>query len=258
MKKIKLLLAAMLISSAASFAQKTCNLGLTVTVTPGYSTTLNYKDTCYFDVKVTNNGTAALATTDTVPVLNKASGNGRIFPVTAPVASGASFTASKAFFIVHTLDTLKTADLTGTACYLLAKQADVNLALPGGGTRPLTVTYTDNVATNDTSCNNVILKKRPTNSILEFGSGTKEVLALYPNPAVNEVRFDIQPAKAENVIASVKDITGRTVLTKDFGKLPAGIKSTLQLDVLQLREGLYFVELSNGEKRAIGKLTIKR
>ncbi|WP_118974072.1 T9SS type A sorting domain-containing protein [Taibaiella koreensis] len=256
MKKIKLfLVAAGLLCTATGFAQKQCNLGITVTASAGYSTTLNYKDTCFFDVKIQNNGTAALATTDTIVV--GLLGTTTLIPLVpaGAIASGQSFTATKSFRVIHTIDTLKAADLTGTVCAVLRKQADITVGTPP---RPLTVTYTDNVATNDTSCNTITLKKRPNNGIFEWGSGSNEALALYPNPASGEVKFDIKADKAENVVLSVKDITGREVARKDYGKLPVGVNTTLRLDVSHLNAGLYLVEWNSGDRRATGKLTISR
>jgi len=255
MKKIKLMLttAAAVLCTTASFAQKQCNLSLTVTPSAGYSTTLNYKDTCYFDVKITNNGSAALATTDTIVMGLVGTTNLIPFIPTGAIASGQSFSTTKAFRIAHTIDTLKAADLVIDICSALRKQADITI-----GGRPLTVTYMDNVATNDTSCNTVTLKKRQQSGILEWGSANNEPLALYPNPATDEVRFDMKPDRAENVVVSVKDLTGREVARKDYGKLPVGISTTLSLDLRQLKAGLYFVEWNSGERRAVGKLNIRR
>lgn len=256
MKKRRLFLAtAALLCSTAIFAQKQCDLSISVTVATGYNTTLNYLDSCMFDLKITNNGNAALANTDTLWIGIKGLTSASPLIPTGPVATGQSISLPKALKVKHTIDTLKAEDINLDLCYILLKQANIQIGTPP---RPATVTYLDNVAANDTSCNKVTLKKRPLNSILEWGSGNNETLALYPNPAVDEVKFDMKPDRAENVLVSVKDLTGREVASKDYGKLPVGVNTTLSIDLRQLKAGLYFVEWSSGERRATGKLNIRR
>lgn len=240
--------------SLTALAHKQCDLALTLVTSPGYSTTLNYGETCYFDFKITNNGSDALGPTDTLYFgMPGATTVTRIIPP-GPVPSGGSFTASKKAYATHDEDT-RTGDLRVRTCHFIVDQS---LIAVGNPPQPVAVTYEDIVRTNDTACSEIIFKKRPTNGILEFNGGAREALSLYPNPAANEVGFEIKPDKAEKIMVSVKDISGRTVLTRDFGKLPVGVKSSLRLDVRQLREGLYFVEWSSSERRGVGKLSIRR
>lgn len=256
MKRSKLLLTGTIIlASFTALAHKQCDLALTLVTSAGSSTTLNFGETCYFDFKITNNGSEAIGPTDTLYFgMPGSTGVSRIIPP-GPVPSGGSFTATRRAYATHDVDTVRTADMHLRTCHFIFDQA---LIAVGNPPQPVAVTYEDAVRTNDTGCMAIVFKKRPTNGVIEFGGGAREALSLYPNPATSEVGFDIRPDKAEKVTVSVLDISGRTVLTHDFGKLPVGVKTSLRLDVRQLKEGFYFVSWSSGERRGIGKLSIKR
>ncbi len=251
--KLAMVFTAMAIGSTA-FAQKQCNLGLTVAAS---SNTINYGDTCFFSFTIKNNGPAGLANTDTIffgPV-----GSSNVFSVvpTAPIASGASQTFAKQVYIRHGIDTLS-ADRSLNFCFMLLAQSTIQIDPDGNGplpARPATVTYTDGVATNDTSCaNNIVFKKKPV-GIFEFGDISKESLTVFPNPAMDKVSFELNLTKAENIQVSVKDITGREVMRKDFGKINAGNSTPLSLDVSRLRAGMYIVEMNGEERKAVGRFT---
>jgi hypothetical protein len=84
----------------------------------------------------------------------------------------------------------------------------------------------------------------------------KQNLNIYPNPASNTIKFKATMANGSAVLR-VSDISGRTVLVKDFGKQTIGEKE-LTLNVSALKNGMYYVEFVNGEKRSISKLSIQK
>ena len=244
--------ALMMIGSAA-FAQKQCNLALTIIATPS---TINYGDTSHVSVKITNNGPAALATNDTI--YYGQIGSSSVFSVipTAAIPSGGSQTFSNELYYRHSLDTL-TADRTLTFCFKLYAQSAITIDPDGTGpqpSRPATITYTDPVSANDSTCVNIVVKKKPT-GIFEFGSSAKEPLTIYPNPASDNISFELNFTKAENVQVSVKDVTGREVMRKDFGKIQAGNTSPFSLDISRLQAGMYIIELNGDDRKAVGKFT---
>ena len=135
---------------------------------------------------------------------------------------------------------------------------DINSAGITVNDMPVLVTYddTDTSAASNARCNAIRLKGEAV-GIFELNNVTKEELALYPNPATNEVNFSLNLDKAENVVVTVKDIAGREVLRNDFGKVQAGNVAPFKLNVANLNAGMYFVELNAGERKAVGKLTVK-
>ncbi|MFA6059311.1 MAG: T9SS type A sorting domain-containing protein [Taibaiella sp.] len=84
----------------------------------------------------------------------------------------------------------------------------------------------------------------------------KQSLLIYPNPASTELRFKYSFTNGL-ATARIMDIAGRTILAKDFGKMTEGEKE-LTLDVSSLNNGIYYIELVNGENRAINKVTIQK
>lgn len=233
--------------TAPAFAQKTCNLGIVVTAAPS---TLNYGDTAKLTVKITNNGTASLNTSDTIYFGQV--GSATVFDVvpTGTIASGASQTFTDVLQFPHRFDTL-TADRTLNFCLVLHDQATITK----GGV-PVPVTYNDPIATNDTSCLTITVKKKPTTGIFEFANKGQQ-LSIYPNPATTNIGFDINLDKAENVTVFVKDISGRDVMSKNFGTITAGKLNQFNLDISKLQAGMYFVEVNGEQKIATGKFVIK-
>ncbi|WP_118974071.1 T9SS type A sorting domain-containing protein [Taibaiella koreensis] len=252
MKKRKLYLAlAAVLASFNGFAHKDCDLAVSMTPSAGYSTTVNYGDSCFFDLKITNNGPDVLTITDSLFLGMVGTSSISLIIPPGPIPNGGSFTLVKKTYAAHDIDTLRAADKVVGACFVLLKQSDI---LVGNPPRPVTETYEDTRAANDTACFRVTLKKRPANGIAGPGLAT-ESLQLYPNPARDEVRFDLKPDNTAPVLVSVKDITGREVRRQDFGVL-RNAATNVALDVRGLKPGLYFVEWCNGNRRATGKLVI--
>ncbi|MEQ8908053.1 MAG: Omp28-related outer membrane protein [Vicingaceae bacterium] len=69
-----------------------------------------------------------------------------------------------------------------------------------------------------------------------------ESLTIYPNPTadVSTLKFDLSSAK--NVNLEVRDITGKLLQTENFGTMVKG-RQSIQLDLANLAEGFYFVNL---------------
>jgi hypothetical protein len=241
-----LLLMGALTWGAAASAQKSCNLAILATAAPS---TVNWHDTAYITIKITNNGPASLNTSDTIYI--GAPGSPTVFDLipTGTIAPGGSQTFPNRLYIRHAIDTL-TSNLTFSSCLMLHDQTDITK-----GGNPVPVTYNDPVATNDTSCMSITFKKKPT-GIFEIADYGKQ-LSIYPNPATTEVKFDVNLDKGENIKVSVKDIAGREVMNKDFGMIVSGRQVQLGLDVSKLQSGIYFVEVNGTQKIATGKFVIK-
>lgn len=250
---VKLLsLLSVLACGHSAVAQKTCDLSVLAEASP---TILNYGDTTFISITITNNGTADLAVSDTIywglPGFDFINIQDVVANVlTGPIAPGASQTLVKKWFIIHGFDTL-TADRPLSSCVKLYHHA----AIKRNGV-PIPVKYIDPISANDSSCVLVTYKKKPTLGIFEF-SDKGEQLTIYPNPAVTEIMFDIKLDKSENIKVFVKDISGRTVINRDFGRMPAQKMTQLHQDISKLQTGMYFIEVKGAQKIATGKFVVK-
>lgn len=96
-------------------------------------------------------------------------------------------------------------------------------------------------------------------SIEEMIVGKDKVsLVTYPNPAQASVGFDYNFAKASNTaVAKITDVTGRVVLTQDFGKAFPG-KASFKMDISSLNAGMYIIEFSTDNERAVSKFNVSK
>ncbi len=100
---------------------------------------------------------------------------------------------------------------------------------------------------------------------LNFSFGTVSIdkivkstsLNVYPNPANTTINFSYEFATAQNATARVYDLMGRTVLTQDFGKQAAGVNN-FTIDIATLSNGVYYIEMVNGDNRGISKFTVSK
>ncbi|KAA5533242.1 T9SS type A sorting domain-containing protein [Taibaiella lutea] len=254
--KMMIAFSAIVTLSSSAFAQKACNLGLTM-VTPTANQEIPFTDPnntatqvgVTFNVK--NNGTAAIVPTDTIFYISEFSGNVR-YITGQSIAANATVLINPNFYITNAA----TAQTTTNYCLRLFPQGNVYYSATATDTVWAGVTYTDADTTNDRGCVSVIFKPKATTSVFEFGKISNQQLSLYPNPANNELMFQLKLEKADKVIVSIKDITGREVLRKDYGMIQGGIENTFNLDVNSVNNGLYLVELIAGENKATGKVEI--
>lgn len=88
-------------------------------------------------------------------------------------------------------------------------------------------------------------------------SQDNEPLSIFPNPADNQVQFRYIFTRPSEVRVTVKDITGRSLITRDLGKQLIPGERRFSIDVSSLHEGMYFVELVMDNKRAVSKLMVR-
>ncbi len=245
MKRIFTTIALLGAFSFVASAQKTCDLKLEVTTD---KTAIEFKDTARISIKLTNIGPGAIAITDTV--FYGVKGSSQVFTIPlSTIASGAFVNFPNALYLAN--DSARTVDQTTTFCFFLYKQSDI---IHGTGGPNFANTYLDNVHTNDTSCVTITRKKKTGTSLFDLNAGVKEALSIYPNPTHGALNFNFNFDKAATATARITDITGRTVLVKDFGKNSVG-NHLFTVDVSALTKGTYFVEFIADERRAISKFT---
>ncbi len=85
----------------------------------------------------------------------------------------------------------------------------------------------------------------------------KQNISVYPNPANRDINFEFEFLKAATASARISDVTGRTVLGKDYGKNTAGLRK-FNLDISALNAGTYFLEFVTDDKRGLSKFTVQK
>jgi hypothetical protein len=93
---------------------------------------------------------------------------------------------------------------------------------------------------------------------IDSETGTNPLLLIYPNPTSSLARIDISLEESTEVTVLVYDMNGRLQASQFEGSLPAG-GQTVGLNVSDLQEGLYLVEVRAGQKKlASGQLVVER
>ncbi|HPK06082.1 MAG TPA: T9SS type A sorting domain-containing protein, partial [Bacteroidales bacterium] len=89
------------------------------------------------------------------------------------------------------------------------------------------------------------------------GNSKKDIVRLniYPNPAIQNVFIEYNITKSGQVKVNISDLSGRSVLQKDFRII--NDNNVLQLDISNLNKGVYLISLDNGESVISNKLIIK-
>jgi hypothetical protein len=122
------------------------------------------------------------------------------------------------------------------------------------GSNPISVSYIDTDSSNNGACVKINLKSGTT-STQEL---TKDInINVFPNPASNQISFELTAASNEDVIATVIDVTGRIMLTKSLGKGIAGAKNNYSLDISSLNNGNYLLKVSNSNNVYNATITVK-
>src|SRR5690606_5390285 len=96
----------------------------------------------------------------------------------------------------------------------------------------------------------------------DCGSGISEMIApkekvsltVYPNPSAANLNFNFDLDKSTDVTVVVRDAVGRTVMTKNYGKMNIGVQN-FQVDISSLDAGLYTIELGTAYISALSKFT---
>ncbi len=118
----------------------------------------------------------------------------------------------------------------------------------------------DNSTANNSSCHTIKLKGNysPTASISQFNGSmiTPAQVNLYPNPAQSEINFNVKTESIAAVAIRITDITGRTILVEDKGKM-SGDK-TFKVNTNDFKNGLYLYQIQIGQEIRTGKFLIAK
>jgi hypothetical protein len=95
-------------------------------------------------------------------------------------------------------------------------------------------------------------------SVNDMKKAAVEKVTVFPNPATDNISFEIMAVTNNNVTAKVTDLTGRTLVTKDFGRISVGNLSKLNMNVGDLPAGMYVIEINYDNNRAVSKFNIAK
>lgn len=110
----------------------------------------------------------------------------------------------------------------------------------------------DTVADNNTGCNTFIIRSGVSVNTVKTAIASAKV---YPNPAQNNVNFDISLSEPANAEIRITDITGK-VVQQHAERISSGRK-TISLNTSTLTPGMYFYTVSSGGEKVNGKLEIR-
>lgn len=84
-----------------------------------------------------------------------------------------------------------------------------------------------------------------------------EAISIYPNPTSDDINFEYNFDKVATATVRVIDLLGRTVITKDYGTQNVG-NSKFTINVADLPNGLYTLEMVTDGKRAVSKFNVNK
>lgn len=156
--------------------------------------------------------------------------------------------------------------LTATQPYLVVAgssegTADVHFATSGVSEAQVSIIYYPNITPPDDEF--FITKTPMVRMVLGGGVGMAEngsniaVMATMPNPFSETTSITFNLLRAENVSLTVTDVTGKQVLVRDLGALPAG-EHRHHLDGRALAPGAYTYTLLAGDARISQRMVIAR
>lgn len=85
---------------------------------------------------------------------------------------------------------------------------------------------------------------------------TLENLSLYPNPTVNYINIDYKIKKGSSITASVIDMAGRVIKTRNFSDDVQS--SELQIGLDKLPNGVYFLKVTENNNTVVKKFVVSK
>lgn len=92
--------------------------------------------------------------------------------------------------------------------------------------------------------------------VQEFAKKDKATLNLYPNPATNVINFDFDFTTPTHATVIIRDITGKMVYAKNYGRVNAGTQK-YSINISDLSAGTYSLEFDTDDKNGVSKFTVK-
>lgn len=121
--------------------------------------------------------------------------------------------------------------------------------------RPIGVTTSKSAITftpGTTDTQRIWINKTPTG--MNEISFVENTIRTYPNPAVNQLSFDLNIAANDKATATVMDAAGRTVLVKELDNM----NNKHDLDISTISTGMYMLRVNVGDKASISKFNVQK
>lgn len=115
--------------------------------------------------------------------------------------------------------------------------------------------YPDPTSSNDSGCTtiNVTNTTGIGDDVTAHAFKGVNTLNIVPNPSSAVISFDFTTYSSSAIDARVIDITGREVIKEILNNKNVG-QETYTLDISSLIPGIYFIQVSQEENKAVGKL----
>lgn len=224
-----------------------------------------------FSFEISNNGTQAVTATDTIKCImfcgvRTSPGNELVrmnigFPTNFTLAAGTKDTLSISF---------TQGEVIGTTTS--GAQAIVNYPSNANDTFQIMIQGVDQAGDyftdpgtdgagsleDDTDNWDIAVVRFGTVGLKDILSGAdKEKLSVFPNPTKGELKFAYDFKNTTDAAIRVTDIAGRVVYTQNLGKQAAGAQS-FNINLANLANGMYTIELNAGDKRATSQFNINK
>jgi hypothetical protein len=92
--------------------------------------------------------------------------------------------------------------------------------------------------------------------VLKTGNFTFDNLALWPNPTNGEVQLSFTPISNQNIEVTLYDLRGRLIDSQNFTSNTNVFRQTF--DYSRLKNGVYFMNITNGDESQTIKLLIEQ
>lgn len=86
-------------------------------------------------------------------------------------------------------------------------------------------------------------------------NGLPNGLSVYPNPANDYLKIDLNSTTQSNYTVTITDINGKIMYTEKLAALLSNNKATINVNALS--QGMYFIQFSNNETSAIQKFIVE-
>lgn len=235
MKKIYLALFAVLAAFSAD-AQRSCDLVVSGGVV-GTSITIDAsaKTPTYIDIGIKNLGPDTLKLTDTIFLRYSLLGTGNFYLNPVKIDPGASISLKDTNFY-------NSGPADGSYSFCDSIWLKSTVAAPA----------VDPVISNNKVCQTLTVINKKTSISENMIEG--KLLTVYPNPAANQLSFDLNIPANEKAIATIMDATGRVLLTKELNSN----SQKHDFDVSTLSTGLYMLRLNVGESATLTRFNVQK
>lgn len=236
MKKIYIL-SALLLAGLSGFGQ-THKFSVNL-ISPSNGQTLTQGTPFPQQIVITNVGPGSISPTDSIAYADPSTPQGQVLIRTGYTKG-----------VNDTIQINKSLTLSGGQSQTNVNYCVVAFLFSNGGIKP----GFDTVGWRSCKTVNTVTSPSSIGEATYSESSTKGTLKMFPNPTSgNLISFQFTTPSDEELNASIFDIIGRKVHTHSYGKQSSG-KSDFSLDISNLQQGLYIVELQQGQYKFSGTL----